>query len=454
MSGEHTDFWRRRSWWRRAGQTGLATWGSTALAFTATLVAARALGPDGFGEVVLAISTATLVAMLLDLTLEDAIVYHGFQSLQAGQMRRLRALIRRSLVLDLSIGLVVAAVLVSAAVPLADLVSGGDLGADMVRLAALAVLVSTVDGTTGGMLLVAGRPDLRAWVNAAANAVRLGGVLVAVEIGGPEAVVVAYGIASAAGSALLGFLAWRLGWRRWRPSGTSDDGEPVGSRVLVSFAFHTSLANTLFSGREMLIPIVLGSLAGPAAVGLFRVALLPVTAVAVAGAPIRMLLLPEQTKLAASRRFRDLWRSIRVHTLAGLALGLPFAAVGWFALDALIPLLYSEEFTGAIDASRILLFAAIVHLATSWWKTLPTAVGKPALRTVVAATSLVLTIVLLALLAGRGDEGAALAFTMAAAITGSAWLVMARVLLNRADPGIFSSEDASVGAHPPAPASR
>jgi O-antigen/teichoic acid export membrane protein len=439
--GGEDEFWRTRRWWRRAGQTSVATWGSTALAFAATVVAARALGPEGFGEVVLAVSAATLVGTLLDLTLEDAVVYHGFRALEARHMRTLRALIRSSLVLDLTIGVGVAAVIVAAAGPLADLVSGGRLAADILRLAALAGLAATVDGTTGGMLLVAGRPDLRAWVMAVANAVRLGGVVVAVQLGGPEAVVVSYAIAAAVGAAFQAFLAWWIGWRRWRAHGVSG-GEPVGTRALVSFGFHTSLSTTLFSGRELLIPIFLGSLAGPAAVGLFRVALLPVTAVAVMGAPIRMLLLPEQAKLAARNRFETLWRSIRVHTLVGVALGLPAAVVGWFALEAIIPLLYSEEFSGAVGASRILLIAAVAHLAFSWWKTLPTALGRPELRTVVAASSFLVTVALLAVLAGRGSEGAALAFSLAALVTGIAWLVLARVLLRRAQ-ARARSEDAA-----------
>jgi O-antigen/teichoic acid export membrane protein len=439
---EQDDFWRRRSWWRRAWQTSAAMWASTALAFAATVVVARHLGPDGFGQVVLAISTATLVGMLLDLTLEDALVFHGFRALQAGQMGTLRGLIRRSLVLDLTIGVAVAAVVVALAGPLADLVSGGRLPADMLRLAAVAGLVATVDGTTGGMLLVAGRPDLRAVVMVVANAARLGGVVVAVQSGGgAEAVVVSYVIAAAAGAALQAVLAWWVGWRRWRAHGASGE-QQVASRVLISFAFHTSLSTTLFSGREMLIPMLLGSLAGPGAVGLFRVALLPVAAVGVAGAPIRMMLLPEQTKLAASERFETLWRSIRVHTLVGLALGLPGAAAGWFALETIIPLLYTEQFTAAVDASRILLVAAVAHLAFGWWKTLPTAVGRPELRTVVAASSLLLTIALLAVLARHGSEGAALAFSLAAAITGIAWLVMARVLLRRAHAGAAETEDA------------
>jgi O-antigen/teichoic acid export membrane protein len=177
---------------------------------------------------------------------------------------------------------------------------------------------------------------------------------------------------------------------------------------------------------------LLGSLAGPAAVGLFRVAMFPVLLASVTSAPIRMLLLPEQAKLAAERRFEDVWRSIRVHTLAGLSIGVPSAVAGYFVLDWLIPLLFSESFSSAVDAARILLVAAVGYLALGWWRTLPAAVGKPQIRTIIAAVSLILTLGLLALLGSAGSEGAALAVSLEAVIDGALLLFFARRLLVKA----------------------
>jgi O-antigen/teichoic acid export membrane protein len=410
------------------------------VAFAATIVVARALGPVGFGEVVLAVSTATLVGALLDLTLEEAVVYHGYRALEAGHFGALRSLIRRSFAIDLAVGVAVALVIVLSAEPLAELVSDGRLDADLLRLAALTGLAVTVNGTTGGMLLVAGRPDLRAWIMAVSNSARLGGVLVAVQLGGPAAVVVSYTIAAVIAATFQAFLAWRIGWSAWRAGGALD-GEPVGSRALISFGFHTSLSKTLAVGHERLIPVLLGSLAGPTAVGLFRVGLLPVVVATLIAAPIGVLLLPEQAKLAAGNHFEAVWRSVRAHTIAAVALGVPAAVLGWFALDTLIPLLYSQEFAGAVDTSRILLIAAVAQLATSWWLPLPVALGRPELRTIATAGTLLLTIALLIPLAGRGSEGAALAFSLAALITAIAWIFSARLLLRRAQAGVEPADD-------------
>lgn len=424
-------FWLNRAWWLRAGQTSIGTWVSVLLAFIATVAAARALGPTEFGSVVLAISVATLVATFLDITLEEAVIFHGQRALTARRLVTVRALVRTSLVLDVTVGVVIAGAIVAVANPVADLVSDGRLDPDLLRLAALAMLVATADGTTGAMLMLSGQTHLRAWVMAGTNLLRLAGVLVAVQVGDAEAVIVAYISAAAVGAIAQGLLAWRLGWRRWR--GGRDSGERVGVRALATFGIHTSMGTSLFSARDLLFPVLLGTLAGPAAVGLFRVAMFPVFLADVTSGPLRLLLLPEQTKLAAERRLGDLWRSIRVHTLAAFAIALPAAAVGFFALDWLIPLIYSDKFDAAVDPARILLLGAVCHLMFSWWKTLPAALGKPQIRSIVAGASLVVTLALLASLGSSGSEGAALAFSLAAVITGFPLLVVTHHLLLRED---------------------
>ena len=409
-------------------------------AFLATVAAARALGPSAFGTVVLAMSVTTLVSTFLDITLEEAVVFYGRQSLAAGHIGRLRALIRTSFVLDAGVGVVIAVILVALAAPIADVASGGRLDPDLVRLATLGMLCSTVNGTTGAMVLLARGAHLRAWIMAATNALRLAGVLIAIQVGGAEAVLAAYVLASAAGSTLQGIVAWRVGWRQWRQGGDVG-GDRIGLRTLAKFGIHTSASTSLFSARDVLFPVLLGSLSGPAAVGLFRVAMFPVFLAGVASSPIRLLLLPEQATLAAHRRYADLRRSIRMHMLGAAAIGVPAAVAGFFVLPWLIPLLFTDKFTDAVDAAQILLVAAVWQLMLSWGKTLLVAVGRPEIRTVIAAVSLVITVAFLGVLGSHGSDGAALAYTLADLVTGAIWLFLARRLLLRAP---ASSERAPV----------
>jgi O-antigen/teichoic acid export membrane protein len=417
QAGELTaPFWRTRAWWGRAGSTAIAVYAGTGLAFVATVVVARALGPNAFGQVVLAVAIATLFATLLDLTLEEAVVHHGYRALAQGDSAGILRLIRTSLALDIGIGILVSASVVVLAAPLADLASAGRLDPGLVRLAALVTLVSTADSTTGAVLQVAGRPDLRGWAMAGANLARVLAILVAVQIGTAEAVIVAYAIGNFVGSFGQGLVAWRVARRRWAGK-TGSSALRVPIRELMRFGFHSSLTTSVAAANGALIPVILGRVAGPTTVGMFRVAMFPLFVVNSVSGPIRLVLFPEQARLAAHGEIVQLRNSVRTYTLACLAMSLPFAVAGWFVLPWLLPAIFSQQFDDAVLPARILLIAAVVHFCGAWFKTLPAAVGKPQIRTAVTLIELVLTISLLVALGGEGTKGAAIALSTASLIS-------------------------------------
>jgi O-antigen/teichoic acid export membrane protein len=439
-------FWQTRAWWNRAGRTAIAVYVSTTLAFVGTLVVARGLGPRELGTVVLAVAIAALLATLLDLSLEEAVVHHGYRALARGDASGIRGLIRTSLVLDVAIGVVVSASVVLLAAPLADLGSSGRLDPDLVRLAALVTLAGTADSTMSAVLQLAGRPDLRGWVMAGTNLARLTGVLVAVHVGSAAAVIVAYAAGNAVGALGHGLVARALVRRRW-PARANPPVLRVPLRELVRFGSFTSLTTSVAAANGALIPVLLGRAAGPTAVGLFRVGMFPVFFSDNATAPVRLVLYPEQARLSAQGNVAQLRRAIRSHTLAALALSLPAAVGLWFALPWLLPLIYSGQFDDAVAPARILLIAAVVRFAAAWFKTLPAALGKPQLRAALALLELVLMVSLLLLLGDQGSEGAAIAFSATAVCWGVAAIVSVHVVLRRA-------EAAGSSTAPVAPAER
>ena len=87
-------------------------------------MAARALGPDSYGAVVLALSVTAVAARFLDFTFGEAVVHHGHRALATGDISGLRALMRMSLMLDVAIGVAVAAILFLLSAPLAEIAGG------------------------------------------------------------------------------------------------------------------------------------------------------------------------------------------------------------------------------------------------------------------------------------------------------------------------------------------
>jgi O-antigen/teichoic acid export membrane protein len=423
-------FWKTRAWWARAGWTAVAVYLATVLSFVGTIVAARALGPSEFGSVVLAVAVTTLFSTFLDLTLGEAVVHHGHRAVARGDAAGLIGLLRASLVLDVAIGVVVSGSVVLLAAPLADLASAGRLDPDLVRLAALITLCSTADSTMGAVLQVAGRPDLRGWVMTGTNLARLIGVLIAVQFGTAEAIILGYAAGEALGAVGNALVAWRLVRNRWG-SAVSSRVLRVPIRELIRFGFHTSVTTSVAAASGALVPVLLGRLAGPTAVGLFRAGMFPVFVADNASGPIRIVLYPEQARLSAQGDHAQLRQAIRKHTLAAFAVSVPVA--GWFALPWLLPLLYSDAFDDAVLPARVMLIAAVARFSGAWFKTLPPALGKPELRTALSLFELALMISLLIVLGGQGADGAAIAFAVTSVATRVAAIVTAGVVLRRAE---------------------
>jgi O-antigen/teichoic acid export membrane protein len=427
-------FWKTRGWWTRVGRTSAAVYLATGLAFLTTVVVARVLGPSEFGEVVLAVAVATLFATLLDLTLEEAVVHHGYRLIAQGDTAGIRGLLRASLLLDIAIGIAVSGSVLLLATPIADLASAGRLDPSLVRLAALVPLAGTADSTTSAVLQLAGRPDLRGWGMAGTNLARLAGALVAVQIGSAEAVIAAYAAGNAVGAIGQGLVALGLARRRWLLQG-GPRAMSVPIRELVRFGFHSSLSTSLAAANGALIPVVLGRVAGPTAVGLFRVATFPVLIANAASSPLRLVLFPEQARLVAEGDLAQLSYAMRTQTLIAAAFCVPFAVAGWFALPWLLPLIFSDSFEDAVLPARIMLIAAVVQFSGSWFKTFPAALGKPELRAALSLFELVLMIGLLIVLGDRGSEGAAIAYSAATLASAVLALATAGFVLRRAQAG-------------------
>jgi O-antigen/teichoic acid export membrane protein len=424
------EYWLSRRWWQQVGRSGIVLFIGSGFGFLSSVVAARAVDPVGFGQLALATSVVASIATFLDFSLEEAVVHHGARLLEEGRPGDLRALLRQSFVLDTSVGIAVFLLLFALAGPLAQVVSGGTLPPLLIQLAAVEMLMTTVNGTSGATLMLGGRPEMRAWTTALITALRLLCVVAIVNLtdGGVESVLCGYIVGSALGSSIQLVLARRVA-RGW--GGPRTDRHPIPGRSLASFGLHSSVTTTLIGLRTAVVAVWLGRTAGPVAVGLLAVAMLPVTIATVASAPIRLLTFPEQARLAARQRFDLLWRSIKTHTSIALVVGAAASLVGYVILPTLLRTLYSEAYAAAVTPARILLPAAVASLAVAWAKAFPAAVGRPKVRTWVSLGELAITVCAIVALAPRGLTGAAAAVSLSTLISAIVWLLVAGSMLSR-----------------------
>ena len=403
-------------------RSATAAWIYTAVAFgiLGTIVAARVLGLAEFGVFATALAVVGFFQILLDLTVEESLTKYGFRYVESGDWGRLRRLFRQMLLLKLAGGALATLVIVVLA-PVGDELFGAKGVTAALLAASLLPLVQSSENVAATVLLLHGRYDLRGAYQAGSAGLRLLAIVIAAPHGVTRtlfAMVVAQLVSTIAIS-LVGLAALR----RFPTAPARPLAEDVAG--IRSFVLQSSVATGVISVRSTLVPIVLGLVAGPTQVGLFRVAQTPQTGLSAASSPARLVLLTEQT--------RDWERGEQAGVLAGVrtyskwAGGLMLLAVPVFllAMPWLVRIVFGDEYEGAVDAARIVLLAAAVQFTLGWTKSLPVSIGRPRLRILTHGVETLVAIPLVAVLGAEwGATGAAVAVLASTVVFAGAWLVV------------------------------
>ncbi|MBA3434138.1 MAG: lipopolysaccharide biosynthesis protein [Actinobacteria bacterium] len=420
-----------RVFWRRSAT---AAWVYVAVVFgiLGTVVAARVLGLEDFGVFVTALAAVGFFQVLLDLTVEEPLTKFGFRYTVGEEWGKLRRLFVRALQLKFAGGVLAALALVLLA-PVADSIFGAEGLAGPILVGSLLPLVQAPENVGSTALLLRGRYDLRGAYLAFAMALRLTAIVVAAPMGVTEtlaAMVVAQAIATAAVS-----LAGLAAFRRFPAAPARPLGED--RREVFSFVLQSSVGTGVISLRTTLVPLMLGIVAGPIQVGLFRIAQTPQTGLAAASSPARLVLLTDQTRAWERGRRGSVLAGVRTYTLVAAGLMAVAVPILMLAMPWLVETVFGAEYSRAVDAARIVLVAAAIQFALGWSKSLPVTIGRPRLRIVTHGLEALVVIPLVAVLGSEwGATGAAVAILVATLVFAAAWAVaIARLRIDVADQG-------------------
>ncbi|MFN2468568.1 MAG: lipopolysaccharide biosynthesis protein [Gaiellaceae bacterium] len=410
---------RSRLLWRRSA-TALGTYASFVLGVLGTLVAARVLGPASFGVYSIVLVATSFFALLLDLTVEEALVKFGFRYAAAEEWGKLRGLFRRALAVK-GAGALLAGGALAGLAPLADRLFGAEDLMQPLLLAALIPVVQAPESPAGVALLLRGRYDVRAFFLLGSQALKLAGIVIAASHGVTALVtslLCAQALASA-GIGAVGLAAFRR-FPRAAPEPLAED-----RRGIVRFVAQSSVGTGISSLRGALGTLVLGLVSNPVQVGFFRAAQAPQQAFYALSSPARLILLTEQTR-DWERGARDaVFDSVRRYSALALGICVVVLPPLLVFMPELVRLAYTAEFAGASDAARIVLLAAALQLVFGWTKSFPISIGRPGLRTIGYALEAAVLIPLVVVL-GRewGATGGAGAILGSTAAGCALWLVL------------------------------
>ncbi|WP_019832074.1 lipopolysaccharide biosynthesis protein [Sphingomonas sp. PR090111-T3T-6A] len=380
--------------------------------------AARALGPQGFGEFTLSLAYGQAIANLAQFQSWQGVIRYGTLHLARANPRRLSRLLGLTATLDWASAIIGALV---AVVALPFLAPWLHWSADQQHRAALfsVALLLSIGATPTGMLRLFDRFDLIAYAQAAGPVVRLGGVALAwVCHGDVGAFLGVWAIAALAQSLATWALALRhtdqgigLGVRRFRIALRENIG-------IWRFMLVTNLSSTLSQLTEQVGTLAVGGVAGPVAAGGYRMAAKLAKAMA---RPVQMMavtLFPELARLAAQKDVavldRVMARTLRFSAMFALLLILVVFLCG----PLLLRLLSGHDYAFARPVFTLLSIGAALDLSGFALEPLLVAHGRPqrVLR-IKAGASIAYFLVLIVLLPMLGYMAAAIATVGAALVT-------------------------------------
>ncbi|ATE63028.1 lipopolysaccharide biosynthesis protein [Rhizorhabdus dicambivorans] len=235
-------------------------------------VAARALGPAGFGLFSLILAYGQAIANVAQLQSWQTVIRYGMIHLAKGRRDRLARLLGFTTLLDI-VGALLGAAAAVLAVPLvAAWLDWNPAQQQHAAWFGVALLLS-IGATPTGMLRLVDRFELIAYVQAVGPSVRLAGSLVAWATGGGielflaawAAAALAQHAATWAAALALTPLPIALGRRQWHRANRENAG-------IWRFMLTTNAAGTLGLLTEQLGTLAVGGVAGAAAAGGYRIA--------------------------------------------------------------------------------------------------------------------------------------------------------------------------------------
>jgi O-antigen/teichoic acid export membrane protein len=288
-------------------------------------------------------------------------------------------------------------------------------------IAAILPALQALDSIGAATVILRGRYDLRGALLTLSMGLRLAGVAIGAQYGVTATIAGRVAGQAVTSAVVVGFAIAAV--RRFpaaTPVALGEDRRPI-----LGFVFQSSAYTALVSLRTWIAPLVLGIVRTATDLGLFRAAQAPQMGMSVLFAPVRMILLTDQTRDWERGRpqvvFARLRRYVAGSTLL-LVLTLPPALL---LMPWLVRVILGEDYEPATTAAQLVLVSAAIHLVLGWTKTFPVTIGRPGLRIVAHGVEAAVLLPLIVVLGDRwGVTGAGVAVLLSSVAFALTWIVL------------------------------
>lgn len=393
---------------------------NAAIMLVSVAVAARSLGPEAYGIMVLVLTFGRTVERLLRFESWQPIIKFAAAEEENDDRGKLSQLYLYGLILDCGAVVLAAVVTLFIAWAFGSLVGMSPLHLELVAIYCVALLFN-INGMPTAALRFAGRFRTLAYSQLASNVLRIGLAFVCAWLDlGLVGFIAAWTIAQIAGSLIFIFLGFRAIASMSIPNPLRAPIRGMRARFpgFLSFAWSTNISTTLRTMTHEADALLVGALAGPAAAGVYHIAKRMAKVAQQAGAQVQAVLYPDMARLWAKGEVRA-FRSIILQVQLALASVGGVALIAGFLLgDWIIQYGLGVAFKDTYPLLLAQLLAVFLNLHAAPSRSALLAMGQPqiVMRIALAATFLFFAVAL-SLIPIIGAMGASIAHIALGAMT-------------------------------------
>ncbi|MFL5738475.1 MAG: lipopolysaccharide biosynthesis protein [Actinomycetota bacterium] len=357
------------------------------------VLVARWLGPSLFGTAALVIAVPSVVATIFDARAADAAIRYLGEFSAANDSRRASAFAKLGYLLDVGASSAALVVVVVIAPWAASHIAHADVAGLMV-LAAAALVLRAPAVTSEAILVTLERYPTLARVQVTTAVMKALAAVALVGLGyGIGGMVVGWAMGSIAEGVVMTIVATRAGRSAWRTSWWSSSLTSLGDRrgEIARFVVWTDLSSLLGVATKQMDVIIVGSFAGTAAAGFYRLAVSLGQLGGFVAGPVQSILYQRFSRVGVGRP-RELHDEA---ARAATHVSVPLAALGLLAIPLTpwaVRTIAGAAYAPAGTLAQIMVLLEAVWFAFLWVRPLVFTLGEVRLWTVsnlaVAALSL------------------------------------------------------------------
>jgi O-antigen/teichoic acid export membrane protein len=310
-------------------------------------------------------------------------------------------------------------------------------GPDLVALAQIAAPLSFANAisTPKGMLRLFGRFDLLTAHSTITPAIRLAWVTVLAFTGGSLLwYIIAWLIAGWGGAAVGFWFGWREAARRSMLNEIDGSMRRLAHRNsgVWRFSIFSNLNSSVALIPTQLAVLLVASLLGPAAAGVFRIAREVGTGMLKPVDVINQTIFPDMARLVATRNWRRLTRAAVRAGMTAAAVGLAVTLLILVAGNILIGLIFGKAFVAAVPILLLMAIGTSIRVLAFAADPIMYALGRPGIPLILSLTSALLFVtVMIWRLPIDGLPGAGWAFLAMGTMNGLLSALAAALLIKR-----------------------